>query len=278
MGYLPDDTLLLVGAPAALEAAANHSLFLWAGEYAAEYKVAPEWGPLLDKIDALMADLDLAGSGGGSSANGSSPGGSPMSESAASALAAALRALPLRVAARAGGAPLVGIIVAFPAPSRPQPSLEDAAQQESNGGDGDGDEGAHAGDAAAADWAPLLGELCGGGVEVRAAGPYRAVVFAPAPHLRRAVAWLAARPAAHWVAPLARHALRNRQASSITQAGVATPRGGAASTPSGDGDPALHPVWAAGVTGEGQVLGIGDSGLGERQAGRFRGARGLGVL
>ena len=30
-------------------------------------------------------------------------------------------------------------------------------------------------------------------------------------------------------------------------------------------DPALHPLWAAGITGRGQVIGCGDSGLGERQ-------------
>lgn len=35
-------------------------------------------------------------------------------------------------------------------------------------------------------------------------------------------------------------------------------------------DAELHPLWAAGITGKGQVIGCGDSGLGEAGQGRGR--------
>jgi subtilisin family serine protease len=119
----------------------------------------------------------------------------------------------------------------------------------------------HAGDAAAADWAPRLRELFGAEVEVRAGGAAGALVLAPPAALRGVVVWLAARPAVHWVDPLPRKAMRNRDASAVTQGGVGAPGAAAGAGAGANLDPAVHPVWAAGITGEGQVVGIGDSGI-----------------
>jgi hypothetical protein len=259
MGYFPDDTLLLVGAPGALEAAASHAAFLWAGAFDPGHKVAPEWGPLLEQVEAAAAGAGLGGSAGsrgvGAALN--------MTQVAQAKLAAALAALPVRSVRRAGEWPRVGIRVAFPAAAAPQPHAPDhphAASQDARIARARRERAeTHAGDAAAADWAPLLrGHLGSGEAEVEAAGPSHATVFVPVPQLRRAVAWLAARPAAHWVAPLARHVLRNRQASCITQSGKPAPT----PAPKSALDPGLHPLWAAGITGKNQVIGIGDSGLG----------------
>ncbi len=71
----------------------------------------------------------------------------------------------------------------------------------------------HTGAAAAADWAPCLRELFVAEVEVRSGGAVGALVLAPPAALRGVVAWLAARPAVHWVDPFPRKEARNRDAS-----------------------------------------------------------------
>lgn len=77
--------------------------------------------------------------------------------------------------------------------------------------------------------------------------------------LQDVLTWLAAQPMVHWISPLPRMQLQNNQASAITQAGT-----GALSTSQNSFDnPEVHPIWAAGITGTGQVIGGGDSGVGE---------------
>ena len=75
--------------------------------------------------------------------------------------------------------------------------------------------------------------------------------------VRSVLEWLTARPAVQWVTPLPKFRLRNRQASSIIQSSKGVP----ASAGNVNVDPTYHPLWAAGITGKNQVLGLGDSGL-----------------
>ena len=84
--------------------------------------------------------------------------------------------------------------------------------------------------------------------------------------LQAALAWLAQQPAVHWLAPRMHAKLHNWQATAVTQCGLAAPDASAAVDASNGAyfpqlDSALHPLWAAGLTGGGQVIGGGDSGV-----------------
>lgn len=77
--------------------------------------------------------------------------------------------------------------------------------------------------------------------------------------LQDALQWLAMQPAVHWLAPRAPFRLLNWQGTAISQSAAAAPD---APLPLTD-DGGSHPVWAAGLTGQGQIIGAGDSGIGE---------------
>ncbi len=76
--------------------------------------------------------------------------------------------------------------------------------------------------------------------------------------LQAVLSWLADRPAVQWLAPLAKIQQYNYQASCITQANIADLSWAAVH----NNDTNYHPLWAAGITGAGQVIGCGDSGVG----------------
>ena len=81
----------------------------------------------------------------------------------------------------------------------------------------------------------------------------------PLPLASRVAGWLAAQPATHWLSPASLEATaRNWQASAIIQSGRGAP---SSSSNNAVADAATHPLWAANVTGKGQVIGGGDSGL-----------------
>ena len=71
--------------------------------------------------------------------------------------------------------------------------------------------------------------------------------------------WLAEQPAVHWLAPRAAVRLHNWQGSAIVQSGNAAPDAPVQLAQ----DRGSHPIWAAGLTGAGQIVGAGDSGIGE---------------
>ena len=77
--------------------------------------------------------------------------------------------------------------------------------------------------------------------------------------LQDALHWLAMQPAVHWLAPRAPVRLHNWQGTAISQSAAAAPDAPVALTD----DHGSHPVWAAGLTGQGQIIGAGDSGIGE---------------
>lgn len=71
--------------------------------------------------------------------------------------------------------------------------------------------------------------------------------------------WLAQQPAVHWLAPKAPVMLHNWQGTAISQSATAAPDAPVLLS----NDRGSHPVWAAGLTGQGQIIGAGDSGLGK---------------
>ena len=78
--------------------------------------------------------------------------------------------------------------------------------------------------------------------------------------LQDALRWLAMQPAVHWLAPWAPVSLHNWQGTAISQSATAAPDAPVALAD----DHGAHPVWAAGLTGQGQIIGAGDSGIGEQ--------------
>jgi len=114
----------------------------------------------------------------------------------------------------------------------------------------------HPAEAAAADWAAPLAALSRPGgcapPDLQVDGRQLSV-SACAEHMGVVAGWLAARPAVHWLEPRMATRLHNLLESSITQ-------GVRPSSVSATGQ-AAHPLWAAGINGAGQVVGIGDSGI-----------------
>jgi len=119
-------------------------------------------------------------------------------------------------------------------------------------------------EAAAADWGGALaalatraGAAAGCLPRAHAEGPRALTVAACAHELEAVLLWLADQPQTHWLEPRRRMHLHNRVAGSITQGAL---RGDAAADVT---SAVLHPFWspAVGLRGEGQVVGVGDSGL-----------------
>jgi subtilisin family serine protease len=238
MGYVPENTLVVVGPLDSLTQATDHPAVVWWGHHEPDYKMDPDWENLLPAIEAASTSPDE------------------------------LMALPIRIDVRQQSSHsnetlLVGVRVYFPVSWHAAPlpkgheaegAVESRAQrlrQERNRLD--------LATAAAADWGPLLGEHVGqGGVEIHSGGPSSVVVLSPPQALRKVLEWLSERPAVRWISPLARHARRNHQGTVITQAARAAPQNPGTS---GNLDPDVHPVWNAGITGGGQIIGQGDSGI-----------------
>lgn len=80
----------------------------------------------------------------------------------------------------------------------------------------------------------------------------------PSLDLQPLVNWLANHPAVHWIELAASVKLNNWQGTAIIQSATAAPAAPAALSE----DQGTHPLWAAGLTGAGQIIGSGDSGLG----------------
>jgi len=73
------------------------------------------------------------------------------------------------------------------------------------------------------------------------------------------VEWLSNQPSVHWIELAAVARLHNWQGTAVVQSATAAP-----GAPTGlSQDQGTHPIWAAGLTGKGQTIGGGDSGMGE---------------
>ena len=243
MGYMPNETLLVVGKREHLKEALVHDLIAWATPYKQTHKIAPEWDHLLEQVESLPER----------------PGNQSLDYSG----------LPIEVMKRIvhdESSPrritthLFGIRVLFPVSHEPKPyssshphhKLQLWRIQEWKSAR----KGMHAGMAAIKDWSNTIRQEFGPHAEIHHAGPHAAIVYVEPRFLRKAVEWVANRDAVHWVEPMPRLEAKNRLASTITQSSRVPPLSGTINT-----DPEYHPLWAAGITGKDMVIGIGDSGL-----------------
>jgi len=110
--------------------------------------------------------------------------------------------------------------------------------------------------AAAEEWPSELAKVaaqCGAEVVVEHGSLLVATCLQDLPAV---LGWLAARPSVTWLSPRMASHIHNLYAASIIQGG---------GLPSSVGDPrsnpALRPIWRAGLDGSGQVIGCGDSGV-----------------
>lgn len=90
---------------------------------------------------------------------------------------------------------------------------------------------------------------------LRARGPLLQAKVCPG-DLPEALAWLSAQPQVHWLEPTPRVSKRDLLASLVVESGVVS--AAAAAQPA---RLASHGMWARGLDGSGQVLGISDSGV-----------------
>ncbi|KAK9815904.1 hypothetical protein WJX72_011677 [[Myrmecia] bisecta] len=84
-------------------------------------------------------------------------------------------------------------------------------------------------------------------------------IVAPIDRLQGLVHWLAEQPTVHWIAPRPKGRAANFFASAIGQCARAAP----VTNGNGQyaGDNGTHPIWDAGLQGQGQIVGMGDTGL-----------------
>ncbi|KAK9839424.1 hypothetical protein WJX81_001331 [Elliptochloris bilobata] len=220
--YLPDDALLCIGGAAAADALRRTPGVVWVGEYRAEHKVAPQWASLL-AAERLRAAAAVRNESAGLRRTG------------------------------------MTIEVIFPLMVNSTAERLDSGGSlgEGTGGVGDGPAAWHAPAAAIADWSSEIAVRWGERVAMRAHGRAQLEVDADAALLPEVLSWLAQRSEVHWLAPRAASKLHNWQATAICQSASAAP-----DTPVALGqDQGTHPLWAAGLTGQGEVIGGGDSGI-----------------
>lgn len=109
--------------------------------------------------------------------------------------------------------------------------------------------------AAVADWRAALERAFHGAVSIAPHGHHQVTVTTPVAHLASALSWLSDQPSVHWVSPRWKLTQHNFEASAIIQSGQSA--GNKALDDAG-----IRPMWAAGITGRNQVVGMGDSGIG----------------
>lgn len=119
----------------------------------------------------------------------------------------------------------------------------------------DGKDGYQPGQAAFRDWSEKINEVLGKDVTVVATEHTLLEVRCPLELLRACLELLASQPSVHWLHPKPKSQLHNWRASGIIQSGQAPPK------EDGREDPDIHPIWSAGIRGEDQIVGCGDSGI-----------------
>lgn len=240
MGFMEQEIILVVGHATDLIHAMDHEHIQWAMPLKKEHKIAPEWGEMLEALGELSPNTKWS---------------------------SVFENLPLQTMSRLNQTignttsfPLAGIRVVFPAMHRPRRhdiGHPRHGQQNDRIEMWDEVHGVmHAGMAAAKDWSSGLKQKFGHMVEIKPAGPTSLVVYVEPWQVNEAISWLAERNSVQWIEPVYKFKMKNRKASTITQAGISPPSGGDINT-----DPKYHPLWAAGITGKDMVVGIGDSGL-----------------
>ncbi|KAK9815878.1 hypothetical protein WJX72_011193 [[Myrmecia] bisecta] len=197
--YIPDHTILAIGSDAAAAALRQVEGVVWVGEFAPEFKLAPEWQPLLARMeqDSLHSFLQQ-------------------------------RHWPQN--GTVGDLqPFLGALAADPVGSELRIIIE----------------------------ATFPIQRFGSGVRAWRENKRQLAVSVSTELLGEALSWLSHQPAVHWLAPRMQSRLHNWVASGIVQNSQDPPA--APVTFAQDGG--SHPIWAAGLTGSGQVVGGGDSGV-----------------
>ena len=244
-GYLGSDGGILLTGPAdTLERALDHEHVSWVAPFEAEHKLAPEWDDVLARLDRLRL-----------------PGNSFNSTRASNAsFSVDFESAPLDVLLSERGEQLFGVRAVFPSAMRPRPHDPTHERHDvQNARIRRHDEEVvrrNSGSAAVKDWARAVErEFSVAHLEHNGRDAVRLYVLRE--DIPRAIQWLAERHVVHWVEPVPRMVVMNRQASSITQSCQPVPSTNAATNTM----PKYHPFWSAGIQGQGMVIGIGDSGL-----------------
>ncbi|BDA48884.1 probable serine protease/ABC transporter B family protein tagD [Coccomyxa sp. Obi] len=228
--YIPDSTMLGIGSSNCAEAVRHVPGVVWVGEYKPEYKLSGDWKLLLEEASAGKLHETLRQHHEQLNAGKRSFRG---------ALAPEL--------AHGGGLRVV-IHVHFPTVRN-----NTAARLSGSGAVA----GYASAEAAAADWGTAAKRHFGAAVALRPEGGSILAVSAEPNVLQEVLVWLTKQPAVNWLVPRAAVRQANWQGSAIVQSGNA-----AADAPMALAhDNGAHPIWAAGLTGAGQIIGGGDSGI-----------------
>lgn len=246
--YLPDHTWLVVGNARVAETARANPLVTWVvcrhsaqnarlhtvshaqGSYTPDLKIDPIWKPLLAlPPPSLHAALQA----------GDHPS---LDDQAWRLLQGATQPCPSNTSVAC-----LAVAVVFPPTVEVDPHAPPGAARLRSR--------ARPARAASADWEAPLQRACGTHVVLLQHGEHQNTVLAPAHALADVLAWLAAQPAVHWLTPRWAVWQHNYEASAIIQSGQGS--GNKAIN-----DASVRPIWAAGITGTNQVVGMGDSGIG----------------
>lgn len=243
-GYLPEHTYLVLGDGSVAALASKSTVVAWVGDHLPEYKVSHD----LQKVSVLLQRFLNASSTG----SGGSTASYTLEEFVAALQSEAVAAEDKDAVRRvqwemdpSGGGIRVPLLAMFP------PTTGAAAQPLSSNTTSTRD-GANPAAAAVADWAQHLTDALS--ADVSRLSSHKVLVSVPIEYVSQALDWLSAQPPVHWISALAPIRLHNYQAAAIQSGTAAGPDVRVS-------DPKVFPMWAAGLTGKGQIVGMGDSGL-----------------
>ncbi|DBB02440.1 TPA: Signal peptide peptidase-like 2A [Trebouxia sp. C0006] len=257
--YIPDHTLLVVAEPKHVPALKRLEGVLWIGDFHEEYKTAPEAQHLLGWVIGHGAQIVQQSS--------SSPSAKGQSASQRS------HSMHAYVRQAADGSPVVIFDVSFPQHlSQQLEELQSALQQHDSWANAslsfaDTSPGVnqkakfYPSNAAVADWQAPLAVVCSSLCSIAASGSGRVMVKAPLQYSQAVVKWLTAQPQVHWVSPRAQTKASNFFATGISQSGTAATLADASNPAGASNDAGTHPLWDAGLNGENQIVGMGDTGI-----------------
>ncbi|GLC56454.1 hypothetical protein PLESTB_001106400 [Pleodorina starrii] len=263
LSYIPDQNLLVSAGPdAALGVAYEQGAEV--AECDPSLKVSPEWQPLLPLLQTATSS-DSSSSSSSSSSSGS--GGDAASDLALTSLLQALQTLPPAAGGSGGGAaggqPRYGILVEL---LTGLPAAAAAAALAAAAQDWPAELAAALAAARGSSVNRAAAAACRPAVDVPAAGAVgdvlRLSVFLCRQDLPAGVSWLAAQPEVKWVAPLRGAGLHNVLSDILLQTGDLSAEQFMDPVP--DNSTAVHPYrpyWSAGLQGQGEIVGVGDTGL-----------------
>eukprot|EP00210_Caulerpa_lentillifera_P000241 g234.t1 len=231
LSFIPQRTFLFLGDDAVYETASILEEVQWVGSFLPMYKIAPEWDPIINLLDTCSLS-DLA----------ENPVHALQEQSDSMDPSNSLFG-HVYVEKRKGVERLV-IEVHFP-----------MFHQTKNGVDLALNASYYSpAPAAAVDWLSGLHRRFGDSIELKA---FHGIleVYVPATLLTSVLHFLSLQHSVYRLQPKMKMKLHNWLASGIIQSGLAP------SEEDGEIDPILHPIWSAGIQGEGQIVGCGDSGI-----------------